>query len=68
MQITRNSIYLTAFAGFTTVDSVGFFSGAKQVLTFRPYVLLCTAFLFLSLAIAVMNISNILRGDYLKQN
>ncbi|XP_053395659.1 uncharacterized protein LOC123525787 [Mercenaria mercenaria] len=40
--------------GFTTVDSVGFFSGAKQVLTFRPYVLLSTSFLFLSLAIAIV--------------
>lgn len=40
--------------GFTAADSGGFFSGAKQVLTFRPYVLLCTSFLFLSLAIAIV--------------
>lgn len=40
--------------GFTVADSAGFFSGARQVLTFRPYVLLCTSFLFLSLAIAIV--------------
>ena len=42
--------------GFTTPEIHGFFSGARQVITFRPYVLLCLAFMFLSLAIAVSNI------------
>ncbi|XP_060554122.1 sodium-dependent lysophosphatidylcholine symporter 1-like [Ruditapes philippinarum] len=48
---------VTVFFGsrdFSSADSDGFFSGAKQVLTFRPYVLLCTSFLFLSLAIAIV--------------
>ncbi|KAL4236651.1 Major facilitator superfamily [Mactra antiquata] len=40
--------------GYNTGDADGFFSGAKQVLTFRPYIILCTAFLFLSLAIAIV--------------
>ena len=42
--------------GFTTPEIHGFFSGARQVITFRPYVLLCMAFMFLSLAIAVSNV------------
>ncbi|XP_052777772.1 uncharacterized protein LOC128215088 [Mya arenaria] len=40
--------------GFNTADGGGFFSGARQVITYRPYVLLCAAFLFLSLAIAIV--------------
>ncbi|KAH3698300.1 hypothetical protein DPMN_085819, partial [Dreissena polymorpha] len=38
--------------GFTTAETSGFFSGARQVITFKPYMLLCASFMFQSLAIA----------------
>ncbi|KAK3089836.1 hypothetical protein FSP39_006949 [Pinctada imbricata] len=40
--------------GVVTDTSGGFFTGIREVLTFGPYVKLCTAFLFLSLAIAIV--------------
>ncbi|XP_052256459.1 sodium-dependent lysophosphatidylcholine symporter 1-like [Dreissena polymorpha] len=40
--------------GFTTAETSGFFSGARQVITFKPYMLLCASFMFQSLAIAIV--------------
>ena len=40
----------------TTADKGSFFAGLKMVLSFKPYMLLSGAFLFLSLAIAVSKI------------